>query len=71
MPARFHQFVCTAGSAGPPYLGRTARWQNLICATGHAMMGLSLAPATGRIVEELVSDSEPGIPLTLLSPDRY
>ena len=56
---------------GLPYLGRTARWQNLICATGHAMMGLSLAPATGRIVEELVSESEPSFPLTLLSPDRY
>ena len=56
---------------GLPYLGRTARWQNLICATGHAMMGLSLAPATGRIVEELVSKNEPSIPLTLLSPDRY
>ncbi len=56
---------------GLPYLGRTARWQNLICATGHAMMGLSLAPVTGRIVEELVSNREPCIPLNLLSPDRY
>ena len=29
---------------GLPYLGRTSRWDNLICATGHAMMGLSLGP---------------------------
>ncbi|MCE9611829.1 MAG: FAD-dependent oxidoreductase [Chthoniobacter sp.] len=56
---------------GLPYLGRTARWPNLICATGHAMMGLSLAPATGHIVEELVSHRAPSVPLTLLSPDRY
>ena len=56
---------------GLPYLGRTARWRNLICATGHAMMGLSLAPATGRIVEELISDRAPSVPLKLLSPDRY
>ena len=56
---------------GLPYLGRTARWSNLICATGHAMMGLSLAPATGRIVEELVSGRAPSVPLSLLSPDRY
>ena len=56
---------------GLPYLGRTARWKNLICATGHAMMGLSLAPATGRIVEDLVSCREPSVPLHLLSPDRY
>lgn len=56
---------------GMPYLGRTARWRNVICATGHAMMGLSLAPATGRIVEELISGTEPSVPLALLSPDRY
>jgi len=56
---------------GLPYLGRTVRWRNLICATGHAMMGLSLAPATGRIVEDLVSGRDPGVPLKLLSPDRY
>ena len=56
---------------GLPYLGRTARWQNLICATGHAMMGLSLAPATGRIVEALASENDPGISLKLLSPDRH
>src|SRR5688572_5818093 len=29
---------------GMPYLGRTARYENLIVATGHAMMGLSLGP---------------------------
>lgn len=56
---------------GLPYLGRTAHWRNVICATGHAMMGLSLAPATGKLVEELVSGNEPSVPLTLLSPDRY
>ncbi len=56
---------------GLPYLGRAARWRNLICATGHAMMGLSLAPATGRIVEEIISNRTPSVPLKLLSPDRY
>lgn len=56
---------------GLPYLGRTARWSNLICATGHAMMGLSLAPATARIVADLVTGESSGIPLELLSPDRY
>ncbi len=56
---------------GLPYLGRPARWRNLICATGHAMMGLSLAPITGRIVAELVAESPPGVSLDLLSPDRF
>ena len=38
---------------GLPYLGRTRRFSNLILATGHAMMGLSLAPITGELVAEL------------------
>ena len=54
-----------------PYLGRNARWRNVICATGHAMLGLSLAPATGRIVADLAGGDEPAVPLALLSPDRY
>ena len=56
---------------GLPYLGRPARWRNLICATGHAMMGLSLAPITGRIVAELVAQAQPCVSLDLLSPDRF
>jgi D-amino-acid dehydrogenase len=40
---------------GMPYLGRTQRWKNLTIATGHAMMGLSLAPATGKIVTDVLA----------------
>jgi D-amino-acid dehydrogenase len=56
---------------GLPYLGRTNAARNVIVATGHAMMGLSLAPATGEIVGRL-ADGEP-VPtqLELLNPDRY
>lgn len=43
---------------GLPYIGRSERISNLIVATGHAMMGISLAPATGLIVSQLV-DQEP------------
>jgi D-amino-acid dehydrogenase len=55
---------------GLPYLGRTRLWANLTVATGHAMMGLSLAAATGRIVADFVTDSTPPLDLALLSPDR-
>jgi D-amino-acid dehydrogenase len=54
-----------------PYIGRTQRWKNLTLATGHAMMGLSLAPATGRIVADLLSGEESPVALALLSPDRF
>lgn len=56
---------------GLPYLGRTAAAANLIVATGHAMMGVSLAPVTGRIVARLVDGEPPGFDLSLLSPDRF
>ncbi len=56
---------------GMPYIGRTQRWKNLTIATGHAMMGLSLAPATGKIVSELLSGEKPPVALDLMSPDRF
>ena len=56
---------------GLPYLGRTAKFSNLILATGHTMMGMSLSPITGQIVGEIVSGEKPAFDLGLLSPDRY
>lgn len=56
---------------GMPYLGRTAKFTNLTIATGHAMMGLSLGPITGKLVSEIISGEKPSLDLTLLNPDRY
>lgn len=56
---------------GLPYVGRTRRYQNLCIATGHAMMGLSLGPITGRLLAEILSGEKPSIDLRLLDPDRY
>lgn len=56
---------------GMPYIGRTKRLANLIVATGHAMMGLSLAPVTGKIVAGLVSGDRGEMDLSTVSPDRY
>ena len=56
---------------GLPYIGRTAKYRNLVIATGHAMMGLSLAPITGQLVEEIIRAAPPSVDLTLLSPDRF
>ncbi len=56
---------------GMPYLGRTAKFSNLTIATGHAMMGLSLGPITGRLVSEIISGAKTSLDLTLLNPDRY
>lgn len=56
---------------GMPYLGRTRAAANLVVATGHSMMGLSLGPVTGRLAAQLVDREKPDHDLTLLSPDRY
>ncbi|WP_316794247.1 NAD(P)/FAD-dependent oxidoreductase [Pedobacter frigoris] len=56
---------------GLPYLGRADQYKNLIVAGGHSMMGLSLAPATGKMVAELATDKKTTIDLKLFSPDRY
>lgn len=56
---------------GLPYVGRTRHVENLIIATGHAMMGISLAPVTGRIVAELLEGRPTDLPVEALSPDRY
>ena len=56
---------------GLPYVGRFGRYANLSVATGHAMMGLSLGPITGKLMAEILSGEKPSIPLEMLSPDRY
>lgn len=56
---------------GMPYVGRFARQSNLIAACGHAMLGVTLAPSTGRVVAEVLAGREPSIDLSLMNPDRF
>ncbi|QOV90987.1 NAD(P)/FAD-dependent oxidoreductase [Humisphaera borealis] len=56
---------------GMPYLGRSRRHANVIVATGHAMMGISLAPATGQLVAALASGDTSPIDLATMRPDRF
>jgi len=56
---------------GLPFIGRFRNYDNLIAATGHAMVGMSLAPITGKLVAEIVHGRIPSIDLHLLRPDRY
>jgi len=56
---------------GLPYLGRAGGYANLLVAAGHAMMGVSLGPITGRLAAGLLEREPPEMDLSLLSPDRY
>ena len=56
---------------GLPYIGRPAGVENLAVASGHGMMGLSLGPATGLLVKQLLSGEEPFLNLLPYRPDRF
>jgi D-amino-acid dehydrogenase len=56
---------------GLPIIGWSGRFENLIIATGHAMLGISLGPITGKLVSQLASHEEPSVDLSLLSPERF
>lgn len=43
---------------GLPIIARDKKLSNVVLATGHAMMGLGLAPGTGKIVSEIISNKK-------------
>ena len=55
---------------GLPYIGRTEKYKNLTIATGHAMMGWSLGPSTGKLISEIISDKKTSLNLDPFHPDR-
>lgn len=56
---------------GLPYLGKTGKWNNLVVATGHSMVGLSLGAGTGKLVSELIQDKQPSMDIRPFHPDRF
>ncbi len=55
---------------GLPYIGLSRKYSNLVFATGHAMMGWSLGPATGKLVSQIISEKKTAMDITAFSPDR-
>jgi D-amino-acid dehydrogenase len=56
---------------GLPYLGKPAKWNNLVMATGHSMVGLSLGAGTGKLVSELIQNKQPSMDIGSFNPDRF
>lgn len=54
-----------------PIIGRTPRLRNAYLATGHNMLGLSLATATGRLIAETLQDLPPHIDAKPFSVERF
>ena len=55
---------------GLPYIGKSVKCNNLTIATGHAMMGWTMATATGKLVSEIISNKKSSINLEPFSVDR-
>jgi len=55
---------------GLPYIGRSSKIKNLTFATGHAMMGWSLGPATGKLVAEIIGEHKTSMDISAFNPDR-
>ncbi len=43
---------------GLPYIGRFWKYPNLIAATGHSMLGVSLAAVTGNLVSQIIAEEK-------------
>lgn len=56
---------------GLPYLGNCRTLNNLTIAGGLGMMGLSLGPAVGKTVADLVNGNRPATDIRLFDPERF
>lgn len=56
---------------GLPYIGRVKQWNNVVMATGHAMLGLSLGAATGKLVSEILDERPPSMDIAPFDPSRF
>lgn len=55
---------------GLPYIGKTSKYKNIIIATGHAMMGWSLGPLTGKLVTQLMTNKKTALDIVAFYPER-
>jgi D-amino-acid dehydrogenase len=56
---------------GVPIIGKSPKHSNLILATGHAMLGLSLGLGTGQVVAEMLNGQEPAVSLSPMRLERF
>ena len=56
---------------GLPYIGMSKKYTNLAIATGHAMIGLALGPATGKLIAESINGEKTSMDIGLFAPERY
>lgn len=56
---------------GLPILGRLPSTDNVYVATGHQMLGLTLAPSTGKAMAQLILEDESEVDLSPFAAERF
>lgn len=56
---------------GMPLIGRSGRYENLLYAIGHNMIGISLSNITGKLIQQSITGSELEVSSPLISPQRF
>ena len=56
---------------GLPYIGRVKKYSNLVVATGHSMLGLSLGAGTGKLVDEIIVGKNISMGIDAFDPGRF
>ncbi len=56
---------------GLPYIGRVKKYNNLVVATGHSMLGLSLGAGTGKLVDEIIAGKNTSMEISAFDPGRF
>ncbi len=56
---------------GLPYIGRSRTLRNLIVACGHAHLGISMGPVTGKMVSQIAIGNEPIVDLSATQVERF
>ena len=54
-----------------PIIDRSPALSNVIIAAGHNMLGLSMAPATGKLVAEILNEERPHVETVAYAVKRF
>ena len=56
---------------GLPYIGKVSKYDNVVFAGGHAMLGISQGTGTGKLVSEIIERKNTSIDIHAFNPDRF
>lgn len=56
---------------GMPYIGKVKQFNNVLVASGHAMIGLSTGAGTGKLISEIINNEKISMDINPFNPSRF